>query len=245
MAISKKTRFKIFERDNFTCQYCGKKPPECVLEADHMVSKKDGGGDEEMNLITSCFACNRGKSAKSVDIEKKKKVSFKKELEALEEKKVQLEAYYDFLKKKSKAKKDELQVFQKAWEEASKNNSLTDIGLTKIKKLLRTYTAEEIFEAIEITWEKSWDDDNNGQFRYMCGVLKNKKLAEENPKEAERRKKAYSLRLFISNKLGYINDGVFWKWVNDGMLMDNIEEATEASENWTELKEYIFNEYYE
>lgn len=66
MAVSKSLRFEIFARDAFTCQYCGKRPPEVVLEVDHIHPVSKGGGDEEINLITSCYDCNRGKSAKVI-----------------------------------------------------------------------------------------------------------------------------------------------------------------------------------
>lgn len=62
MALSKRTRFEIFKRDGFTCQYCGQRPPDVILEVDHIDPSSKGGSDEEINLITSCFACNRGKS---------------------------------------------------------------------------------------------------------------------------------------------------------------------------------------
>jgi hypothetical protein len=61
VALSKKTRFEVFKRDLFTCRYCGRKPPEVVLEADHIVPQCEGGGDAMANLVTSCEACNRGK----------------------------------------------------------------------------------------------------------------------------------------------------------------------------------------
>lgn len=63
MSVSKRTRFEIFKRDRFTCQYCGKRPPDVTLEVDHIVALAEGGGDEPANLTTACFACNRGKSA--------------------------------------------------------------------------------------------------------------------------------------------------------------------------------------
>jgi hypothetical protein len=62
--ISKGKRFEIFKRDGFTCQYCGRRPPEVVLEVDHVEPQSLGGSDEEINLVSSCFDCNRGKSAK-------------------------------------------------------------------------------------------------------------------------------------------------------------------------------------
>ena len=62
MALSKKTRFEVFKRDGFTCQYCGKTPPTVILEVDHIDPKSNGGSDNTINLITACFDCNRGKS---------------------------------------------------------------------------------------------------------------------------------------------------------------------------------------
>ena len=62
--LSSAGRFLILERDNFTCQYCGKKPPEVILEVDHIKPRKNGGGDDSTNLITACFNCNRGKNIK-------------------------------------------------------------------------------------------------------------------------------------------------------------------------------------
>lgn len=56
-----KKRFDILKRDNFTCQYCGKKQPEVELEIDHIFPYSRGGSDDESNLITSCKDCNRGK----------------------------------------------------------------------------------------------------------------------------------------------------------------------------------------
>lgn len=66
MAISKRKRFEVFKRDGFTCQYCGQRPPEVVLECDHIDPRANSGSDDELNLITSCADCNRGKSDKKL-----------------------------------------------------------------------------------------------------------------------------------------------------------------------------------
>lgn len=63
MALSVRTRFEVFKRDEFTCRYCGRKSPEVVLQVDHVVPVCDGGSDDEMNLVTSCWECNSGKSS--------------------------------------------------------------------------------------------------------------------------------------------------------------------------------------
>jgi CRISPR/Cas system Type II protein with McrA/HNH and RuvC-like nuclease domain len=62
MAVSKSKRFKVFSRDNFTCVYCGRNSRSVSLEVDHVVPRSKGGSDDESNLATSCFDCNRSKS---------------------------------------------------------------------------------------------------------------------------------------------------------------------------------------
>jgi hypothetical protein len=66
MALSLRKRFAIFNRDRFTCRYCGRKAPDVQLEVDHITPVSAGGSDEPANLTTACFDCNRGKSARRV-----------------------------------------------------------------------------------------------------------------------------------------------------------------------------------
>ena len=64
MSVSRSLRFHILERDNHTCHYCGRRPPEVVLQVDHVVSIALGGSDTPDNLITACRDCNTGKGAR-------------------------------------------------------------------------------------------------------------------------------------------------------------------------------------
>lgn len=57
-------RFEVFKRDAFTCRYCGSQSPEAILEVDHVLLRVGGGSDELDNLVTACYACNRGKGAR-------------------------------------------------------------------------------------------------------------------------------------------------------------------------------------
>jgi len=60
--LSVRVRFEVFKRDRFTCQYCGKHPPDVLLEADHIVPVAAGGSNAIENLTTACRGCNQGKS---------------------------------------------------------------------------------------------------------------------------------------------------------------------------------------
>ena len=89
-AIPQKIRFEIFKRDSFTCQYCGQEAPNVVLNVDHINPVKNGGDNDITNLITSCFDCNSGKSARLLDdnhVVKKQK----KSLNELQERRNQIE----------------------------------------------------------------------------------------------------------------------------------------------------------
>lgn len=63
----------IFERDHFTCQYCGldcssdfEKWWYANLNVDHIVPKKHGGSDDPSNRVTACRACNLYKGSHQV-----------------------------------------------------------------------------------------------------------------------------------------------------------------------------------
>jgi len=53
-------------RDNYTCQYCGKKFPE-RLEIDHIVPRSRGGSDRPDNLVCACHECNQTKGNKTAE----------------------------------------------------------------------------------------------------------------------------------------------------------------------------------
>lgn len=53
------TRRNILKRDDFRCQYCGKKGIELTL--DHIIPKSRGGLDVWDNLVTACHRCNNKK----------------------------------------------------------------------------------------------------------------------------------------------------------------------------------------
>ena len=58
-------RAAVFERDDYTCQYCGDRGKR--LECDHVVPVARGGSSDIDNLTTACFACNRSKRSKTVE----------------------------------------------------------------------------------------------------------------------------------------------------------------------------------
>src|SRR6185369_8656026 len=52
------TRFNVFLRDRFTCQYCGEPYPSHELTFDHLVPRSRGGRTTWTNVVTACGTCN-------------------------------------------------------------------------------------------------------------------------------------------------------------------------------------------
>jgi 5-methylcytosine-specific restriction endonuclease McrA len=57
------TRFNLFLRDEFSCQYCGSRGD---LTFDHVVPRARGGVTSWENVVAACSSCNLRKGAKSL-----------------------------------------------------------------------------------------------------------------------------------------------------------------------------------
>lgn len=57
------TRFNVFLRDRFTCQYCGDSLPTHDLTFDHVVPRSRGGHTTWENVVTACSPCNLRKGS--------------------------------------------------------------------------------------------------------------------------------------------------------------------------------------
>lgn len=55
------TRFNVFLRDKFRCQYCGTRQPVNTLTFDHIVPRCRGGVTGWRNVVTACAPCNHRK----------------------------------------------------------------------------------------------------------------------------------------------------------------------------------------
>ncbi len=59
----KLTRYEVFSRDNYTCQYCGYETRELTL--DHVIPKSRGGNHDWENIVSCCYPCNRRKAGRT------------------------------------------------------------------------------------------------------------------------------------------------------------------------------------
>jgi 5-methylcytosine-specific restriction endonuclease McrA len=52
------TRFNVFLRDRFACQYCGEPFPSHELTFDHVIPRSRGGRTTWENVVAACSVCN-------------------------------------------------------------------------------------------------------------------------------------------------------------------------------------------
>lgn len=187
-ALSKKVRFEVFERDRFTCQYCGRTPIEdgVILQADHIVSVKNGGNNDIENLTTSCWDCNIGKGAKTTIKRGNTPEELKKQLEQSKERLEQVVAMNHAMKQIVRMKK-QIDEEKYEWVKDVIGDSYNPLIYTGIQKIFESRAFSHLShakrtEALEIITErhasqplKQVDD----WLKYLRGILKNLDLEPE------------------------------------------------------------------
>lgn len=146
--LTKKTRFEVFKRDSFTCQYCGKKAPDVILEVDHIEPASKGGTNDIMNLITSCFDCNRGKGGRKLS-DKSTVEKQRQQMEMLNEKRLQFEMLVMWKNELKEERKVQLNMLVNMFAEEAGVN-LDEDDIKQIKSLLYRFEFSIIYDAAEI-----------------------------------------------------------------------------------------------
>lgn len=165
-AISKKTRFEVFKRDNFTCQYCGKTPPDVMLEIDHLKPVSKNGSDNINNLITACFDCNRGKS--NIEINRIPN-SLQENYEILHERQEQLKEYQKIIAAIERNYVKNIERVNTIFNDWFADQGLTDkFKRTTVKLFLKKLPHNKVFDAMDIACSKIHKPDQ--AIKYFCGI---------------------------------------------------------------------------
>lgn len=192
MSVSVRTRFEVFKRDRFTCAYCGKHPPDVLLECDHIIPVAAGGSDDLENLVTACWDCNRGKADRLLDEGTAPAVN-QASLEAMQERLEQARAYVETLTAMQAVTDQMVFRVQEAWAKAWKADLVeTEDGrvqykfpegsggefpsVASIKGVLRELSLEDVLYAVDECAERKESDrywPNNYAVRYFFGICRN------------------------------------------------------------------------
>jgi hypothetical protein len=147
-ALTKKIRFEVFKRDRFTCQYCGRMAPEVVLNADHIHPVAKGGTNDIVNLVTSCHACNSGKSDRLINESDAVRIQSAQMLE-LAEKREQLQMMADWRRELSDLEHELNDFLCKCWNSAF--GYWPEEAQQSLKHLARIATMQDAIDCIDKT----------------------------------------------------------------------------------------------
>lgn len=188
MSISLKLRFEVFKRDNFTCQYCGRKTPEVILELEHVIPLSKGGTDDFDNLTTSCFECNRGKGKSLLDTVLKDK-DIHDETMLLAEREYQL-AEYNYLKKKIRERENKeivelIGYFGSKIHGEPLSYAKDEFPSYLVRQCLKIMSYIDIFELIDIAVDTTSRDTKGDSHtvaaaKYLTAILRNKLRVKKN-----------------------------------------------------------------
>jgi hypothetical protein len=234
--ISKKTRFEVFKRDSFTCQYCGRMAPDVVLEIDHIDPINNGGTNDIMNLITSCFDCNRGKGKRKLTAREEIKKQ-QEQLKEINEKRTQLEMLLQWKKELDNFENEQVDKIE---EHFSKNTGyyFSEHGKNQCKKAIKKYGFEEVFESTKISIEQCFDTNDEKSisttFNYIWKICANREYQKKNPMVA----KVNYLVKIAKNRLRYLKEYDLKKYLREHLTEENfdyVKEIFKYAESWTEL----------
>lgn len=174
-SISTRTRFEIFKRDEFTCQYCGDHPPKVVLHVDHIVPVAAGGQNDSDNLITSCSTCNLGKSAVSLTLIPQ---SLKEKADCTQEREKQIIGYQQVMEGKRLRLEEEVWRILDVMDSKAREGVRRD-WFSSTKIFLDKLGFDDVYDSMEIALSRK-PYGGNKTFLYFCGVCWNKIRAEQN-----------------------------------------------------------------
>lgn len=186
MSLSVRTRFEVFKRDRFTCGYCGKHPPDVLLEVDHIVPRAAGGPDAMENLVTACWDCNHGKSDRLLDEGSGPTTpatgDVQQQITRMQERIEQAQAYLELVGVVDQLRNQQRDLVMEQWAKAWGGGLSEDKGTytmpeggywpddRSLRNLMRRLPLDVVFEAIDITAMRFPRRASYDATRYFYGV---------------------------------------------------------------------------
>lgn len=206
--IPKKTRFEVFKRDKFKCQYCGKTPPDVILHVDHINPVSKGGTNNILNLITACFECNMGKKATLLS-DDSVITKQKNQLDLLQDKREQIKMMMEWHNGLANIDQEKLKMISDYWEARAPGYAFSEAGLSTLKKLIGKYTVSEILIAIDTATSKYLVYEKDGEtvtieswqiaYSKLSGICSLNKASVDDPDLKE----YYYMRGILRNRITY------------------------------------------
>ena len=244
-ALTKKTRFEVFKRDSFKCQYCGASAPETVLVVDHIKPVSKSGPDDMMNYITACQPCNAGKSDRilsdNTTLQKQKG-----QIDALNERREQIEMMLEWRDGVKQIASTELDAITDAWHDAAPGFNLNDTGLKQAKAMLKKHGLLKVLDAMEeaqskyikMDGEAATAESVDAAWKKVGGFLRMDGLPEDE-------KRIYYIKGILKNRFRNVPYDVvrlLMAAFQSGVMVQNLELEAKNCRNWAAFETWLANE---
>lgn len=242
-AISKKTRFEVFKRDGFKCQYCGACAPDVLLEVDHIQPVSKDGEHDIMNFVTACKPCNLGKSDRTLsdDTAIKKQQS---QLAELQERREQLEMMLQWRSGLKDIDAEQIDTICTAWSNAAPGWSLNDIGKKEAKALLKKHGLQRVLDAIDTAGDqyikveegKATQESVRIGWKKVGGICALASLPEDE-------RKLYYVKGILNKRLNYVPYDVMDDLkvaLSNGTPVDLMIREAKHTTSWSRFQSWLY-----
>lgn len=171
--IGDRLRFEVFKRDMFTCQYCGKKAPDVVLNIDHIKPVADGGNNGIMNLVTSCRDCNSGKSDVALNDGSAVAVA-RVQAEAMQERRGQIKMLADWHVEMA-SMKPEIEAITRIINAHKNTLTITETGEKIIRRIVKQHGLSVVMEATARAFAQYSQDRAFDMIEKICRCMEDEK----------------------------------------------------------------------
>lgn len=244
--IKKSVRFEVFKRDSFTCQYCGMKSPDVVLEIDHITPVADGGDNDILNLVTACKACNAGKSdrplTEAAAMEKRRA-----QLEDLEQRRQQLQMLHEWHLSLVEIDDQAATLAGELWFRSTgrEGSTLTDGARDELRKLIKRNGFDAVCAAIKSAAEaakRSTSDHSTAcsEWFWKIGrIVCTQKLEEKDPGIS----RLLYIRGILRNRCPQFNEQACIALLREakdaGMCLDWMEGFAKQVWSWSQFRNVV------
>lgn len=239
--ISKKTRFEVFKRDSFACQYCGRSAPDVILHLDHIQPVSKDGDESILNYLTACKDCNAGKGACLIS-DNSEITKQKQQLDELQERREQIEMMLEWRDGLKSLDRDTTQIAVDAFDEITPGWSVNENGHKDLQKLIKKFGLQDVLEAIDTAAEQYIELNKNSNatsesvdtaFAKLGGICRLKS-------QPDWKRELYYLRGILRKRLEFCNDWQAYKLLEEayfvGVDLDELRWIVCNVTTWTRFK---------
>lgn len=250
-AIRKSVRLEVLKRDCFTCQYCGQKAPDVVIEIDHIKPVAAGGDNHIMNLVAACKDCNAGKSDKLLS-DSSAVVKAQRQAGKIQERRQQLQEMAEWHLSLVGFESDPHDELEQLWLKSIQANPaihLVQAAKDELSSLSVTYGFEAVCRAIVKTANSlirkglyKDQEERNGAFWSIKNYCYVTQADEKDPGIA----RLFYIRGILRNRCPYLSDRSCIQFLiqarEAGVDVEEMVEFAKGVSSWSEFRDSVLQD---